>query len=81
MMLADWAECPNCHFAASHRQLVGILQAEGRCPMCNDPVDASSVKRMLDPMARLKQQQEKLSQQGKEGAAAVTKLMAANAMS
>lgn len=77
MMLADWAECPNCHFPASHRAVVGILQAEGRCPMCNDPVDATSVKRVLDPMAKLKA---KHAKDAEPDATAVSKLLAANAL-
>lgn len=57
MVLSDWAECPSCKFPASATQFIRIISAEGRCPMCNDPIDLSHVRKVQDPLAKLKQQQ------------------------
>ncbi|PNW73788.1 hypothetical protein CHLRE_13g572700v5 [Chlamydomonas reinhardtii] len=57
MVLSDWAECPGCKFPASASQFIRIISAEGRCPMCNDPVDLAHVRKVQDPLTKIKQQQ------------------------
>ncbi|KXZ49298.1 hypothetical protein GPECTOR_22g892 [Gonium pectorale] len=57
MVLSDWAECPSCKFPASATQFIRIISAEQRCPMCNDPVELSHVRKVQDPLTKLKQQQ------------------------
>jgi len=59
VLLEDWGECPCCHFACTRQQFMRILQAESRCPMCNEEVPVESVQRLTDPLAKLKAQQEK----------------------
>ncbi|KAF5840991.1 hypothetical protein DUNSADRAFT_14848 [Dunaliella salina] len=59
VLLEDWGECPCCHFACTRQQFMRILQAESRCPMCNEEVPVESVQRLSDPLAKLKAQQDK----------------------
>ncbi|GLC35581.1 hypothetical protein PLESTB_000191100 [Pleodorina starrii] len=64
MVLSDWAECPGCRFPASATQFIRIISAESRCPMCNDPVELSHVRKVQDPLTKLKQQQAQLQPAG-----------------
>jgi WD repeat-containing protein 19 len=57
MVLSDWAECPCCKFPASATQFIRIVSAEARCPMCNETVDLQHVRKVQDPLAKLRQQQ------------------------
>lgn len=56
MVLSDWAECPCCKFPATATQFIRIISAEGRCPMCNEVVELGQVRKINDPLAKLKQQ-------------------------
>lgn len=56
MPLADWAECPSCHFPCSGTQFVKILAVEQHCPMCNQQVAVDTVRRVADPLSQLKKQ-------------------------
>jgi WD repeat-containing protein 19 len=54
MTLADWSECPSCHFPASTAQFMNIVNVERKCPMCNEEVDLGNIRRLTDPLATLK---------------------------
>ncbi|KAK9830069.1 hypothetical protein WJX72_009571 [[Myrmecia] bisecta] len=51
----DWAQCPRCRFPARHSELVKVLAAEPKCPMCGQDVQPTDVARVADVQARLRQ--------------------------
>ena len=54
MSLADWADCPSCHFPCSGQQFLKIIVAEKRCPMCGDEIKMDQMRRAADPQSLLR---------------------------
>jgi WD repeat-containing protein 19 len=53
MVADDWSNCPSCRFPALHSRFVAHLEADSRCPMCENEVAPASVHLIRDPTENL----------------------------
>ena len=49
MVTNDWTHCPSCHFPALFSKFKALIDSEGKCPMCEQEVQVSSITKVENP--------------------------------
>lgn len=54
MVVSEWCSCPHCKMSANYSEFKRVLENEGTCPMCEEPVQPMQVKIADNPEAEFK---------------------------
>jgi WD repeat-containing protein 19 len=66
MTLSDWTFCPHCKFTHLYTPFVEWIKQYDKCSMCDEVVKLSSIQKVDDPKAFLKEQLEQAERDKKE---------------